>query len=161
MTPWNQKLTSQIVYSGNYEQGSVIDRFNGWSDRIMNVNIDYSEQELSLWCVGVTAIVRVILKDGSYHENIGFAEAKNISRGVAIREAKTVLFQRHVFIRRKLSCKLGNNHSVYLVSILLLSVILRQTHRNPQFPYSHIETKHPLQLPILNLQRQQKREKMH
>lgn len=56
----------------------------------MSLNVDYSEQELSLWCVGVTAIVRVILKDGSYHENIGFAEAKNASKGIAIREAKMV-----------------------------------------------------------------------
>ena len=90
MTRWNRKSTLQTVCSGTDTLESVIDRFNGWSDRIMNVNIDYSEQELSLWCVGVTAIVRVILKDGSYHENIGFAEAKNISRGVAIQEAKTV-----------------------------------------------------------------------
>ena len=92
MTRWNRKLILQITYSGKVEYEQVMYRFNGWSDRIMNVNIDYLEQELSLWCVGVTAIVRVILKDGSYHENIGFAEAKNISRGVAIREAKTVLF---------------------------------------------------------------------
>ena len=90
MTRWNQKSTLQTVCSGMDSLRFVIDRFNGWSDRIMNVNIDYSEQELSMWCVGVTAIVRVILKDGSYHENIGFAEAKNISRGVAIQEAKTV-----------------------------------------------------------------------
>lgn len=68
----------------------VMCSFNGWSDRIMSLNVDYMEQELSLWCVGVTAIVRVILKDGSYHENIGFAEAKYASKGAAIQEAKTV-----------------------------------------------------------------------
>ncbi|KAK8801036.1 hypothetical protein WA588_001864 [Blastocystis sp. NMH] len=62
--------------------------FNGWSDRIMSLNVDYSEQELSLWCVGVTAIVRVTLKDGSYHENVGFAESRNENKGVAIQEAK-------------------------------------------------------------------------
>lgn len=56
----------------------------------MSLNVDYMEQELSLWCVGVTAIVRVILKDGSYHENIGFAEAKYASKGAAIQEAKMV-----------------------------------------------------------------------
>ena len=56
----------------------------------MSLNVDYSEQELSLWCVGVTAIVRVTLKDGSYHENVGFAESRNENKGVAIQEAKMV-----------------------------------------------------------------------
>ena len=56
----------------------------------MSLNVDYSEQELSLWCVGVTAIVRVTLKDGSYHENVGFAESKNENKGIAIQEAKMV-----------------------------------------------------------------------
>ena len=104
----------------------------------MNVNIDYSEQELSMWCVGVTAIVRVILKDGSYHENIGFAEAKNISRGVAIQEAKTVCFLKVMLIYRELSCKLDNNHSVYLVYILLLFVIPLQATRNPSVFLIHL-----------------------
>ena len=58
----------------------------------MNLNVDYVEQEMNLWCVGVTAIVRVMLKDGSFHENIGFAEVKNISKGMAMKEAKNVKF---------------------------------------------------------------------
>lgn len=45
---------------------------------------------MNQWCVGVTAIVRVTLKDGSFHENVGFAEVKNTSKGVAMKEAKTV-----------------------------------------------------------------------
>lgn len=91
MHRWNPKWTLQIACSSNRNIDQLSSSFNGWSDRIMNVNVDYSEQELSQWCVGVTAIVRVILKDGSYHENIGFAEAKNLSRGAAIQEAKTVI----------------------------------------------------------------------
>ena len=68
----------------------MLSRFNGWSDRIINLNVDYIEQELTLWSIGVTAIVRVVLKDGTFHENIGFAEAKNVSKGAALQEAKTV-----------------------------------------------------------------------
>ena len=64
--------------------------FNGWSDQIKNLNVDYIEQELNMWCVGVTAIVRVTLQDGSFHENVGFAEAKNQSKGEAMLEAKKV-----------------------------------------------------------------------
>ena len=45
----------------------------------MNLNVDYIDQELNMWNVGVTAIVRVVLQDGSFHENVGFAEAKRAS----------------------------------------------------------------------------------
>lgn len=54
--------------------------------------MDFIEQELALWYAGATAIVRVILKDGTYHENLGFAESKNVSKGIALQEAKLVLF---------------------------------------------------------------------
>ena len=67
-------------------------RFNGWSDRIINLNVDYIEQNLNQWCVGVTAVVRVVLKDGTFHENIGFAEAKCSTKGEAIQKAKIVWF---------------------------------------------------------------------
>lgn len=69
---------------------SLMNRFNGWSDRIINLHVDFVEQELALWYVGVTAIVRIILKDGTYHENLGYAESKNISKGIALQEAKLV-----------------------------------------------------------------------
>ena len=65
-------------------------RFNGWSDRIINLHVDFIEQELALWYIGVTAIVRIILKDGTYHESLGFAESRNISKGIALQEAKLV-----------------------------------------------------------------------
>lgn len=71
----------------------IISSFNGWSDQIVNMNVDYIEQEMNLWCAGVTAIVRVILKDGSFHENLGFAEVKNTSKGVALQEAKNVIIR--------------------------------------------------------------------
>lgn len=57
----------------------------------MNLNVDYIDQELNMWNVGVTAIVRVVLQDGSFHENVGFAEAKRASKGEAMLEAKRVV----------------------------------------------------------------------
>lgn len=80
----------QTVYLSRFSCRYMLSRFNGWSDRIINLNVDYIEQELTLWSIGVTAIVRVVLKDGTFHENIGFAEAKNVSKGAALQEAKTV-----------------------------------------------------------------------
>ena len=83
-------LRLQTVYLSRFSCRYMLSRFNGWSDRIINLNVDYIEQELTLWSIGVTAIVRVVLKDGTFHENIGFAEAKNVSKGAALQEAKTV-----------------------------------------------------------------------
>ena len=57
----------------------------------MNLNVDYIDQELNMWNVGVTAIVRVVLQDGSFHENVGFEEAKRASKGEAMLEAKRVV----------------------------------------------------------------------
>ena len=57
----------------------------------MNLNVDYIDQELNMWNVGVTAIVRVVLQDGSFHENVGFAEAKRASKGEAMLEATRVV----------------------------------------------------------------------
>ena len=78
------------MYFGRQARLFSLASFNGWSDQIRNLNVDYVEQELNVWCVGVTAIVRVTLQDGSFHENVGFAEAKNQSKGEAMQEAKKV-----------------------------------------------------------------------
>ena len=50
-----------IQYFRNIIKIHIIYSFNGWSDQIVNMNVDYIEQEMNLWCAGVTAIVRVIL----------------------------------------------------------------------------------------------------
>ena len=78
------------MFFSEWRMSSLMNRFNGWSDRIINLHVDFIEQELALWYVGVTAIVRIILKDGTYHENLGFAESRNISKGIALQEAKFV-----------------------------------------------------------------------
>ncbi|KAG6331988.1 hypothetical protein ID866_7100 [Astraeus odoratus] len=53
--------------------------FNGWSSSIVNIStdfIDYNE-ESRRYNVGVTAIVRVTLKDGVYHEDVGYGMLEN------------------------------------------------------------------------------------
>lgn len=49
-----------------------------------------------MWNVGVTAIVRVVLQDGSFHENVGFAESKKASKGEAIMDAKRVVYSNYL-----------------------------------------------------------------
>eukprot|EP00912_Choanoflagellata_sp_UC4_P000883 UC4_evm7s543 len=66
--------------------------FNGWSLQIKRFETDYlnkSRKNKNNCDVAVSAIVRITLKDGSYHEDIGFGTAENMSRPTAaIEKAK-------------------------------------------------------------------------
>ncbi|KAG8216726.1 Rad52/22 family double-strand break repair protein-domain-containing protein [Butyriboletus roseoflavus] len=65
--------------------------FNGWSSSIVNIAtdfVDYSE-ESRRFNVGVTAIVRVTLRDGAYHEDVGYGLLENAkSKGGALDKCK-------------------------------------------------------------------------
>ncbi|KAI9567556.1 hypothetical protein HD554DRAFT_2173328 [Boletus coccyginus] len=60
--------------------------FNGWSSSILSITtdfLDYSEDS-KRFNVGVTATVRVTLKDGAYHEDVGYGMLENESKGTAL-----------------------------------------------------------------------------
>lgn len=61
--------------------------FNGWCSNLVNITtdfIDYSE-ESKRYSVGVSAIVRVTLRDGVYHEDVGYGMLENSkSKGMAL-----------------------------------------------------------------------------
>jgi len=60
--------------------------FDGWSSSIVNITtdfIDYSEDS-KRFNVGVTATVRVTLKDGAYHEDVGHGMLESESKGAAL-----------------------------------------------------------------------------
>ena len=64
--------------------------FNGWSSSIMEISNDFVEQtQQGKFNCGVSAIIRVSLKDGSFHEDIGYGTSDNQKqRGAAIEQAK-------------------------------------------------------------------------
>ncbi|KAF5095568.1 hypothetical protein D0Z00_003083 [Geotrichum galactomycetum] len=53
--------------------------FNGWKSEIKSLNIDYCD-ELSggRFSIGISCVIRVTLKDGSFHEDVGFGHAENV-----------------------------------------------------------------------------------
>ncbi|TGZ80445.1 Rad52/22 double-strand break repair protein, partial [Ascodesmis nigricans] len=53
--------------------------FNGWSSMIKNVSVDYLDFDKNngRWSGGVSVTVRITLKDGSYHEDIGYGSMEN------------------------------------------------------------------------------------
>lgn len=76
--PGGQKLTYaegwKIINLANEVFG-----FNGWSSSIVNLSIDTTDfnEESRKWSVGVSAIVRVTLRDGTFHEDIGYGILEN------------------------------------------------------------------------------------
>ncbi|KAH8926735.1 Rad52/22 double-strand break repair protein [Atractiella rhizophila] len=65
--------------------------FNGWNTEIKELETDYCDQnpETGRFDVGVTARIRVYLKDGTSHEDIGYGKVENCkSKGDALDKCK-------------------------------------------------------------------------
>ncbi|KIM20420.1 hypothetical protein M408DRAFT_82031, partial [Serendipita vermifera MAFF 305830] len=65
--------------------------FNGWSSSIMTLSTDYVDlnPETQKYSVGVTAVVRVTLRDGVSHEDVGYGLLENCkSKGMALDKCK-------------------------------------------------------------------------
>ncbi len=63
--------------------------FNGWSSSIVNFQVDYidelPQQRVNM---GISVVVRVTLRDGTYHEDIGYGHIEN-AKGKAAAFEKT------------------------------------------------------------------------
>ena len=65
--------------------------FNGWSSSVQNIQIDYVEENAAKGTVsiGLSVVVRITLKDGTYHEDIGYGSIDNSrSKAAAFEKAK-------------------------------------------------------------------------
>jgi len=63
--------------------------FNGWSSEVRNVHIDFMDEREGKTTMSCTVIVRVTLKDGTYHEDIGCGSIENMkSKATAIQKVK-------------------------------------------------------------------------
>ncbi|EFQ98739.1 DNA repair and recombination protein rad22 [Nannizzia gypsea CBS 118893] len=65
--------------------------FNGWSSSIQNITQDFADENPNTGkvSVGLSVIVRVTLKDGTYHEDIGYGHIENCKgKAAAFEKAK-------------------------------------------------------------------------
>ncbi|KAI9680546.1 MAG: DNA repair protein rad52 [Caeruleum heppii] len=65
--------------------------FNGWSSAIQNIQVDFIDEhrESGKVSLGLSVIVRVTLKDGTYHEDIGYGHIENCKgKAAAFEKAK-------------------------------------------------------------------------
>jgi DNA repair and recombination protein RAD52 len=53
--------------------------FNGWSTAVVNITCDFADYDPNTQrhTVGIAAIVRVTLRDGTYHEDTGYGMMEN------------------------------------------------------------------------------------
>ncbi|CAH1783485.1 unnamed protein product [Owenia fusiformis] len=63
--------------------------FNGWSHSVTHQTVDFVDSYNSKYYVGVSAFVKVQLKDGVYHEDIGYGVCEGMkSKALSIEKAR-------------------------------------------------------------------------
>jgi DNA repair and recombination protein RAD52 len=61
--------------------------YNGWCSTVTRMETDFIDMdpETRRYCIGVTALVKITLRDGTYHEDIGYGTGDNLkSKGAAL-----------------------------------------------------------------------------
>ncbi|KAH8170692.1 rad52/22 family double-strand break repair protein [Sarocladium implicatum] len=65
--------------------------FNGWSSSIQNIQIDFADEnpQTQRVSIGLSVIVRITLRDGTYHEDVGYGSIDNAKgKAMAFEKAK-------------------------------------------------------------------------
>ncbi|XP_042351860.1 LOW QUALITY PROTEIN: DNA repair protein RAD52 homolog [Plectropomus leopardus] len=63
--------------------------YNGWSHSISQQNVDFVDLMNGKFYVGVSAFVKVQLKDGSYHEDVGYGVSEGLkSKALSLEKAR-------------------------------------------------------------------------
>eukprot|EP00501_MAST-03F_sp_TOSAG23-6_P001654 GSMAST32.ASY1.ANO1.1722.1 assembled CDS len=85
---------SKVHYLEGWRSIAIANRifgYNGWSSSINELTPDFIDgpDERGRYSVGVTAVVRVELRDGTFHEDIGYGTSEGMkSKGDSIQNAK-------------------------------------------------------------------------
>ncbi|TPX64918.1 hypothetical protein SpCBS45565_g05558 [Spizellomyces sp. 'palustris'] len=63
--------------------------FNGWSSTLVDTTVDFVDVDNGKVSMGISSVVRVTLKDGSFHEDVGYGSIENArSKAQAFEKAK-------------------------------------------------------------------------
>ncbi|KAK3844916.1 MAG: Rad52/22 double-strand break repair protein [Linnemannia gamsii] len=116
--------------------------FNGWSSAITDVTVDLLEVENDgKVTVGVSCIMRVTLKDGTFHEDIGYGSSENQRSKVASfekakKEASTDALKRTLTSFGNLlgACLYDKNYAKYISTQKFEKVWLNYTIRLELMP---------------------------
>jgi len=82
----------QVCYVEGFKVISLANNifgFNGWSHSVTNQTIDFVDHHQGKFFVGTTATVKVELKDGSYHEDVGYGVSEGMrSKALSLEKAR-------------------------------------------------------------------------
>ncbi|CZT09251.1 related to Double Strand Break repair protein mus-11 [Rhynchosporium graminicola] len=88
--PSNQKV-HYLAAEKSIQLANEVFGFNGWSSQIMDVQVDFVDENPTTLKVslGLSVIVRVTLRDGTFHEDIGYGHMENAKgKAAAFEKAK-------------------------------------------------------------------------
>ncbi|XP_018431957.1 PREDICTED: DNA repair protein RAD52 homolog [Nanorana parkeri] len=102
--------------------------YNGWSHSISQQNVDFVDLSNGKFYVGVCAFVKVQLKDGSYHEDVGYGVSEGLkSKALSLEKARKEAVTDG--LKRALKC-FGNS----LGNCILDKDYLRAINKLPKLP---------------------------
>eukprot|EP01004_Peranema_trichophorum_P005863 NODE_4705_length_1127_cov_52.144422_g4172_i0.p1 GENE.NODE_4705_length_1127_cov_52.144422_g4172_i0~~NODE_4705_length_1127_cov_52.144422_g4172_i0.p1 ORF type:complete len:333 (-),score=75.69 NODE_4705_length_1127_cov_52.144422_g4172_i0:69-1067(-) len=86
----NGDMVNYVESWRTIELANDILSYNGWSSNIVEITHDYCDElATGRYSAGCSAIVRVTLRDGAFHEDIGYGTSENNkSKGSALEHAK-------------------------------------------------------------------------
>ncbi|KAM8971850.1 DNA repair protein RAD52 homolog [Pelodytes ibericus] len=102
--------------------------YNGWSHSITQQNVDFVDLSNGKFYVGVCAFVKIQLKDGSYHEDVGYGVSEGLkSKALSLEKARKEAVTDG--LKRALKC-FGNA----LGNCILDKDYLRSVNKLPKLP---------------------------
>ncbi|PBP19381.1 putative DNA repair and recombination protein rhm52 [Diplocarpon rosae] len=88
--PGNQKV-HYLAAEKCIQLANEVFGFNGWSSQIMDIQVDFIDENPTTLKVslGLSVVVRVTLRDGTFHEDIGYGHMENAKgKAAAFEKAK-------------------------------------------------------------------------
>ncbi|XP_053599228.1 DNA repair protein RAD52 homolog [Microplitis demolitor] len=74
------------------EQANKLFSRDNWAHEIIDQTIDFVNENNKIVYVGCSTVVRVLLKSGRFHENVGFHEGVSESTGKAFEDARKISY---------------------------------------------------------------------
>ncbi|XP_063785310.1 DNA repair protein RAD52 homolog isoform X2 [Pseudophryne corroboree] len=110
--------------------------YNGWSHSITQQNVDFVDLSNGKFYVGVCAFVKVQLKDGSYHEDVGYGVSEGLkSKALSLEKARKEAVTDG--LKRALKC-FGNA----LGNCIMDKDYLRAVNKLPKLPQGDLDAAH-------------------
>jgi len=83
---------NQVVYIEGWKVVDIANNifgFNGWSHSVTNSSVDFIDHFNGRFFVGVSAFVRVQLRDGAFHEDVGYGTSEGMrSKALSVEKAR-------------------------------------------------------------------------